>query len=156
MPTTPYKNWDAITYAKTWCGQQQNSCGVYLQGDNKSDCAHFLAHCLAAGGIVIRDDTGLCPVGLTVRNTTLVPALQNLAANYTNVVEIGLADAIVGDVGFLNYLQPTHAFMICEPFDLGDPLLAPKVYAHSNSRCCDRLDTLWRQFFSTMFRLTDG
>jgi len=37
MGSVPYKNIQAITYAKTYCGQQDNSCGVYLQGGN-SDC----------------------------------------------------------------------------------------------------------------------
>jgi len=75
---------------------------------------------------------------------------------FDNVVEIGLVDGIVGDVGFLDMGQPTHAFMVCEPFNPGSPLQAPKVYAHSNNRCCEALDTVWRQWFTTMFRLTDG
>ena len=74
MSRVPYKNWQAITYAKEWCDKKDNSCGVYLDGENKSDCAHFLAHCLAAGGIkVLNDDPGtkFCKHGLAVRNTTI-------------------------------------------------------------------------------------
>lgn len=158
MGSIPYKNINAITYAKLYCGQQNNSCGVYLQGGNQSDCAHFLAHCLNAGGINIPDidGTNLCPSGLAVRNPTIVAYLRSLAGSYSNVVEVGLTDVIVGDVGFLDIVKPTHAFMICEPFDIGTPYIGPKVYAHSNSRCCEPLDTSWRQFFTTMFRLTDG
>jgi hypothetical protein len=158
MAKVHYNNWNAITYAKNWCVKQDNACGSYLQGDGKSDCAHFLSHCLDAGGITIPDvdNTGLCPQGLAVRNAVLLPGLRNLAIVYDNVVEIGLVDAIIGDVGFLDIVWPTHGFMICEPFNLGDPLQAPKVYAHSNNRCCERLDTQWRQWFTTMFRLTDG
>jgi len=159
MPIISYNNFKAITYASAWCGRLDNACGLYLQGANGSDCAHFISHCLDAGGITIPNTdpaTNFCPQGLAVRNTLLVPALRNLAMLYDNVVEIGLVDAIIGDVGFLDILLPTHAFMIFEPFNLASPLVAPKVYAHSNSRCGERLDTNWRQWFTTMFRLTDA
>ena len=139
--------------------RQENACGRYLEGENLSDCAHFVAHCLAAGGIVIKNtdsNTAFCPHGLAVRNTVLVDELRKLASRYENVIEIGLADGIIGDVGFLDHLKPYHAFMVCEPFNLGEPTGAPKVYAHSTARCCDRMDTSWKHWFSTMFRLEDG
>jgi hypothetical protein len=154
-----YDNWKAITYAKNYCGKEDNSCKVFLKGENKSDCAHFIAHCLAAGGIVIKNDdqgTAFCPHGLAVRNTVLVTELRKLDTQFENVTEIGLTDGIVGDVGFLDILKPYHAFMVCEPFDLSKPLEPPKVYAHSSSRCCERMDTSWKQWFSTMFRITDA
>ncbi|RWB69718.1 amidase domain-containing protein [Mesorhizobium sp.] len=159
MARMPYDNWKAITHAKAWCGKQDNPCGVYLQGDKLSDCAHFMAHCLNAGGFTIKSATndGLCPDGLSVKNTELVSAMRDAVSQYENVKEIGLSDGIVGDVGFLDRPdRPYHAFMVCEPFDLGDPTDAPKVYAHSTSRCCERMDTSWRHWFSTMFRLEDG
>lgn len=159
MAKTKYDNWKAITYAKNYCGKKDNACGKYLEGDEKSDCAHFIAHCLAAGGIVIKNPdpgTAFCPHGLAVRNTVLVDGLRKLANQYENVKEIGLADGIVGDVGFLDHLKPYHAFMVCEPFDLSKPADAPKVYAHAASRCCERMDTNWKHWFSTMFRLEDG
>lgn len=156
---TPYSNFKATQFAKEWCGETDNVCGVYLTGANKSDCAHFVAHCLNAGGIRIPNDDPtnlLCPMGLAVRNSTLVAGLRALAANYDNVREIDLADTILGDVGFLNLDKPRHAFMVCKPGPLPGNLNVPYVWAHSDSRCCEQLDTLWRQWFSTGFRLEDG
>jgi hypothetical protein len=161
MPRTPYENWNAITHARAWCGRDDNPCGVYLHNpaESLSDCAHFIAHCLKAGGLTINSATGdgLCPDGLSVKNPEIVAALRDAAANFDNVKEVGLSDGIVGDVGFLDRPdRPYHAFMVCEPFDLGDPTNAPKVYAHTTRRCCERMDTAWRHWFSTMFRLEDG
>jgi hypothetical protein len=161
MAKIPYKNWNAIQHAKAWCAKRDNPCGVFLDGPQRSDCAHFLAHCLKAGGIEIRNidpGTALCPHGLAVRNTALVDGLRSLAGKYTNVREIGLSDAIVGDVGFLDRPdRPYHAFLICEPVDLRKiPPPSVKVYAHSTARCCEAMDAQWRQWFSTLFRLEDG
>jgi len=161
MPKTRYKNEDAIAYAKNYCGKKSNSCGIFLEGVNKSDCAHFIAHCLQAGGITIKNpssDNQLCPQGLAVRNVDLVAELRRLDGLYENVKEIGLTDAIVGDIGFLDRPdRPTHAFMICAPVDLR-PMPPPpvKVYAHSASRCGTPMDAQWRQWYSTIFRLTNG
>jgi hypothetical protein len=155
----PYDNWRAITYARTWCGRQTNSCGAYLDGPNRSDCAHFLAHSLWAGGLRVANGdpgTAFCPDGLAARNVDLVGALRTLAGRHANVVEIGLTDSIVGDIGFLDRPdRPYHAFMICEPVDLRT-LNPVKVYAHSTSRCCDPMNAQWRQWFSTLFRITDA
>lgn len=88
----------------------------------------------------------------------LVAELKALAKKYSNVHDIGLAGATVGDVGFLDRPdRPYHAFMICKPVDLS--LIPPppvNVYAHSTSRCCEAMDAQWRQWFSTLFRLEDG
>ena len=163
MARTPYDNFKAISYAKQYCGQQNNSCGVYLQGTNKSDCAHFLAHCLAAGGIVVKRSTAEdpdCPHGLTARNTVLEAALKDLAAQYENVREIPLSDGIVGDIGFLQLHRPTHAFMVSRAGQFVVPILPlatpPHVWAHASSRCDDQLGTDWRQWFSSAYRLEDG
>gem|GEM_PF-5431415 len=92
-----------------------------------------------------------------MRNTDLVTALNNLAATYDNVKELGMADAIVGDIGFLSDLRrPSHAFMICEPVDLADPLKPAKVYAHTSAKCCEDTGAIIRQWFATMFRITSA
>lgn len=158
--TISYDNWKAITYAKDYCGKADNSCGVYLNEPGKTDCAHFIAHCLHAGGITIKtsDPTAdWCPMGLTVRNTDLVPALKRLADEYSNVTELGMTDAIVGDIGFLSNLRrPSHAFMLCDPVDLRDPLKPAKVWAHTTNKCCEDTGAEIRQWFATMFRITDA
>ena len=157
----PFANWKAIFYAKAWCGKKGNACGKYLEGGNYSDCTHFLAHCLAAGELSIKSpDPGFspCPHGLAVRYTDLLVALRKLITDgNSNVTEIGLADAIVGDVGFLDSpLRPYHAFMVCKPVDL-TKILPPtvEVWAHSTARCCEAMDAQWKQWFSTAFRITD-
>jgi hypothetical protein len=158
----PYDNFKAITHAKNWCGKLDNPCGKYFSGGNFSDCAHFQAHCLAAGGPKIKapdPNFNPCPDGLAVRNTDLVAALRKLITDgATNISEIGLSDAIVGDIGFLDSpLRPYHAFMICKPVDLRiTPPPPVQVWAHSTKRCCEAMDAQWRQWFSTSFRLTDG
>lgn len=154
-----YSNPKAYGYAKKYCQSEDNECGVFLSGQNKSDCAHFIAHCLNAGGIVIKNSdpqTKFCPQGLAVRNPVIVDSLRQLATRFENIKEIDLSDTIVGDVGFLTLDRPRHAFMVCKPGQQPGNLNVPFVWAHSSARCCEQLDTNWRQWFSTAFRLEDG
>ncbi|RRV10020.1 hypothetical protein EGJ28_15140 [Stutzerimonas xanthomarina] len=155
-----YDDAKATAYARKYCSQKSNDCGHYYDQPGKTDCAHFIAHCLSAGGISIRPGAGsttTCPAGLAMRNTDLVAALKNLAATYDNVDELGMIDAIVGDIGFLsNLLRPSHAFMLCEPANLADPLKPAKVYAHTSAKCCEDTGAEIRQWFATMFRITSA
>lgn len=155
-----FNNWKAIIYARTYCSLKSNDCGHYYDQSGKTDCAHFIAHCLNAGGVAIKPGAGsvtTCPNGLAMRNTDLVAALKNLAATCDNVEELGMSDAIVGDVGFLsNLLRPSHAFMLCEPTELANPLKPAKVYAHTSAKCCEDTGAEIRQWFATMFRITDA
>lgn len=155
-----FDNWKAITYAKDYCNRKTNACGAYYDKPGKTDCAHFIAHCLSAGGIDIKPGDGSttdCPTGLAMRNTDLVAGLRALTTAYNNVQELGIADAIIGDIGFLNNLiRPSHTFMICEPVDLRDPLKPAKVWSHTAARCCDDMGAEIRQWFATMFRITDA
>lgn len=160
MAVAKYDNWKAITYAKTYCGQKNNACGAFYDQPGKTDCAHFIAHCLNAGGITLKPNNPAdttCPAGLSMRNTELVPALKKLAASCDNVSELAMVDAIVGDIGFLsNLLRPSHAFMVCEPVDLRDPRKPAKVWAHTTNKCCEDTGAEIRQWFATMFRITDA
>jgi hypothetical protein len=160
---THYENLKAIDYAKFYCGVESNACGVFLAGVGKSDCSHFLAHCLHAGGITIRNPgpaADLCPQGLAFRNPDLVAELRRLAGLYENVKEVDLSETIVGDVGFLILDKPRHSFMVSRPGPLPGPLDVPFVWAHSDKlvegRCDSQVDTRWRQWFSAAFRLEDG
>lgn len=163
-PRVPFNNGKALTYAREYACKDDNACGVFLQGAKKSDCAHFVAHYLAAGGIRIANpdpNNALCPDGLAVRNTDLVNALRDLARTYANVREQDLVwDAIVGDVGFLHTYRPSHAFVIAEPVRIDkQPVLpqGPKAWAHSTRRCGEPLDAQFRQqWITTAFRLEDG
>jgi len=160
ISSVEYDNWKAITYAKNFCNKEDNACGVFLNKSGKTDCAHFIAHCLHAGGISIKMDdpaANYCPIGLAVRNTAIVAALKRLAANHGNVTELGITDAIVGDIGFLsNLLRPSHAFMLCEPVDLRNPTKPAKVWAHTANKCCEDTGAEIRQWFATLFRITDA
>src|SRR5688572_17763387 len=158
-PRHKYSNPEAMKYAQKHCGTNENACGRYLSGENLSDCAHFIAHCLHAGGITIKNpDPGnaLCPTGLAVRNVDIESHLKKLAAQYANIKEITLADAIVGDYGFLKTIYPTrggyvptHAFMIAQPGKYMGPLSVPYVWAHSMNRCKTQMETDWAQAFSS-------
>lgn len=159
MPRTPYQNMKAINYAKQYCGKNDNACGVYLQEGALSDCAHFLAHCLDAGGIRIANTdpaTAFCPHGLAVRNTIIEAELARLAGRFDNVKKTTLDDTIVGDIGFLQLHRPTHAFMVSQPGPLPGSLNVPFVWAHSTNRCNTQLDTNFRQWLSSAYRLEDG
>jgi hypothetical protein len=154
-----YQNIRAINYARTYAGKDDNACGVYLNDATKkqSDCAHFISHCLNAGGITITDPdpaNQLCPSGLAVRVSDLVAALGALAAKFDNVSSIDFTDAIIGDVGFFNSIVvPSHAFMICQPAASKDDYL---IYAHTTNRPCTKPQPKWYQFFGAAFRLTDA
>lgn len=159
MPRHSYNNFKAIQYAKEWCGKEDNSCGVFFDGEKGSDCAHYIAHVLAAGGIKIENTfpelKDWCPENLAIRNVDLVNKLKELSTKYDNIFEIDLTEAIVGDVGFLKIERPRHAFMVCTPWE-GNIFTTPKVYAHSTSRCCEYMDAGFKQWLSDAFRLEDG
>lgn len=135
MAKIKYDNRKAL--AKSFCGKKDNSCGKYFEGDNMVDCAHFIAHCLAAGGIVIKNsdpNTAFCPQGLAVRNTVLVDGLRKLAGRY----EKRQGDWPRRRDRWRRRLpRPLEALSRIHgvPFNLGEPTDAPKVYGHSTSRC---------------------
>lgn len=161
QPRIRYSNAKAIAYAKKYASLRDNSCKVFLDGEKKTDCAHFVAHCLAAGGIVVKNpdqNNQLCPTGLAVRNVDIEAYLSELSTKYANVKKQSLIwDAIVGDIGFLHVERPRHAFMVCEPVDTRVvPPKPVKVWAHSGNRSCEEMDAQWRQWFSSSFRLEDG
>jgi hypothetical protein len=156
-----YNNYKAIQYAKQWAGQNNNSCGVYNNDPSQklSDCAHFLSHCLAAGGITINQsqpNNAICPDGLCYRVKELTSALDSLSKIYDNVKSIDMHDAIVGDYGFFNFTflnKPTHGFMICTPAASLDDIT---IYAHTTNRNCEKPTPNWYQFFGSAYRITDN
>jgi hypothetical protein len=161
--TLSYSNNQALQNAKTFCGQNSNPCGVFLldPAQKLSDCAHFIAHCLSAGGLKIAtsDPTAnFCPDGLAVRNSDLIAGLRDAANKFSNVQEVVCDETAIGDVGFLNAIvRPSHAFMICKRFaPCTDEQNPPTVYAHTTNRCCGAMELKWYQFFGTAFRLADG
>lgn len=160
MARIPYSSSKAVTYARDYCKQKSNICGVYLDGPKKSDSAHFIAHCLAAGGLEIRNtnpDSARCPHGLAEFNVDLEAQLKEWSYIYENIKEIDLSDAMVGDIGFLHAERPRHAFMIAAPWNaIRNPFSTPKAWAHSTARCGEEMDTDFRHWFTSAYRLEDG
>lgn len=162
-PRLTYSNDKATQYARTYCSEEKNSCGVYLNNptEKKSDCAHFVAHCLDSGGLTIKNTDAsktFCPKGLAVTNSDLIAGLQKAAEQYQNVQEVSCDETATGDVGFLNaIIKPSHAFLVCRrplgPCSAADP---PQVWAHTTNRCCDAMEPSWYHVFGTAFRLADG
>jgi len=158
--TIAYSNPAAIAYAKQYAGQNTNSCGVYNNDPARklSDCAHFIAHCLNSGGITIKaktPNTAICPDGLCYRVEELTAALADLSKRYSNVTQISIDDAIVGDYGFFKIpvVRPTHAFMICMPAASTDDIT---IYSHTTNRNCEKPEPKWYQFFDVAYRITDA
>ena len=154
-----YDNTKAISYAKLYALKNDNSCGKYFNDPTKklSDCAHFIAHCLNAGGIKIKNsdpNLQICPDGLSVRVTEIIDSLRKLANEYDNIKEIDFSDAIVGDYGFLRtfLIRPSHAFMICESAVEKKDF---KVFGHTTNRNCEKSEPSWYHDFYTAFRVTD-
>ncbi|TCD29622.1 hypothetical protein EZ456_00985 [Pedobacter psychrodurus] len=158
--TVKYKNPAAIAYAKKYAALSDNVCGIYNNNPsaNLSDCAHFIAHCLKSGGIEIKaqqPNLKICTEGLCYRVQELTSALKKLSQQYSNVSEIEIEDAIIGDYGFFKIpiVRPTHAFMICQPAANTDDI---KIYAHTANRSCTTPEPKWYQFFDVAYRITDG
>ncbi len=158
--TIQYKNMGAIAYAKKYAALNDNKCGVYNNNSaaNLSDCAHFIAHCLKDGGIEIKagiPNTAICKDGLCYRVEELTAALLNLSKTYSNVTQIKIDDAIIGDYGFFKVpaIRPTHAFMICQPAASTDDIT---IYAHTTNRSCTKPEPKWYQFFDVAYRITDA
>ncbi|MES9980569.1 MAG: hypothetical protein ABW107_17695, partial [Candidatus Thiodiazotropha sp. 6PLUC5] len=141
----------------------KNSCGVYFQGVNRSDCAHFLSHCLHKGGITIQRESGPdeCKDKLSVRVTEIVKVLSELSDKYKNVYPITYDEAIYGDPAYLETfrIRPSHAMLVHETRPVaGDPDKRETLYyAHSRERCGKEVgDLAWYQNFGGAFRIYDS
>lgn len=141
----------ARAYAVTYCNQKTNSCGEFY-ADQGGDCAHFIGHCLAAGGIGVSggDPKARCPHNIVKRAEELATALASGTRKYSNMQEISsYSQGQSGDYGFLsNFLRPSHAFMLN-----GTPTLThAAAFAHTNPHCGDNMDS-YRLFFGKYFRI---
>ncbi len=156
-----YRNLSAVQYAQKWCGVKNNSCGYYFQGEKRSDCAHFLSHCLQAGGIQIKRIEGPdgCNDDLSVRVAEIKKALECLSEKYKNVYPIDYDEGIYGDPAYLNtFSMASHAVLVKETKPIaGKPRERETLYyAHSNERCGSSGDLRWYQSFGGAFRIYDA
>jgi Putative amidase domain len=146
--TLPYDASAALAYATTYCGQNNNNCGKFYD----SDCAHFMSHCLAAGGIGVTglDPAASCPAGLCIRAEELAAAFYNASSQFSNIKQLnGYEDGRRGDYGFLRKLiEKSHAFLLAGTPSADSGL----VYAHTTNHCGDNMDTL-RIYFGAYYRI---
>ena len=147
-----YSNHLATQLASRYCKERKNTCGVYFSGSGRSDCAHFLAHCLHAGGLTIKSSESECPHGLSMRVKEIVTALSSL--NMNNVRRVAIDDAILGTPAFLNnVVEPFHAIMIRKA---GDKSENTTFFAHSRENCGEKpVDLPLYQSYGVGFRLED-
>lgn len=155
-----YSNVAASNYAKKYAGLKDNVCGVFNDDDgkNRTDCAHFIAHCLHAGGIKIEAEIPnptICPMNLCYRVKELTESLKKLSVDYDNISQIEISDAIHWDYGFFNvaYVRPSHAFMVCKPEANVKDMT---IYAHTTNRNCSKAEPNWYNFFDVAYRIADS
>jgi len=144
-----YNEGAAYAYAKKYCGQEANSCGKFYPDH---DCAHFISHCLASGGVGFRGGNreARCPDGLIIRAEELAAAFYNSTPKYSNVKQIDSYDqGRVGDYGFLRrFVEKSHAFLLAAPISGA----SARVYAHTNPHCGDEMQTI-RTYFGKYYRI---
>lgn len=147
-----YSNHSAIQLAARYCKKKDNPCGQHFSGDQRSDCAHFLAHCLQAGGITIKSSESECPHGLSTRVKEIISALSSLKA--ANIKRVAYKDAVLGSPAFHNSIdRPRHAVMIAK---VGKENDLTSFYAHSEGRCGDETPGIpWYQYYGLGFRIED-
>lgn len=148
LETLPYNAGAALAYASTYCGRESNLCGRFYE----SDCAHFISHCLAAGGVTVTGGAqdARCPAGLCIRAEELAAALYNATTRYGNVKQLnGYEQGRRGDIGFLKRLiEKSHAFLLA-----GTPsATSAPVFAHSNPHCGDNMESV-RIYFGAYYRI---
>ncbi len=150
LATLPYNGAAALAYASSYCSKKTNTpCGQHFD----SDCAHFMSHCLAAGGVGVTggDPAARCSAGLCIRAEELAAAFYNASKQFSNVLQLnGYEQGVRGDYGFLRRLiEKSHAFLLA-----GTPnATAGPVYAHTAPHCGDLMDTI-RIYFGAYYRIS--
>ncbi len=144
----PYDAKAAFAYAQTYCSKENNTCGKFYS----ADCAHFMSHCLAAGGVMVKGSSpdASCPKGLCIRAEELAAAFYNSTKVYDNVKQLDTySDGAKGDYGFLKrFIEKTHAFLL----DGKPGADSGPVYAHTSQHCGDNMDTI-RIYFGAYYRI---
>lgn len=148
LEALPYDSSAAFAYATTYCSQTTNICGKHYE----SDCTHYIAHCLAAGGVGFKggDPQARCPAGLVIRAEELAAAFYNSTKIYNNVTQLdSYEQGRRGDYGFLKRLiEKSHAFLLS---GVPNATSAP-VYAHTNNHCGDLMESV-RIYFGAYYRI---
>jgi hypothetical protein len=148
-----YSSAAAINYAKAYALLHTNSCGIYNDepGGVLSDCAHFISHCLAKGGIKIKAavaNPSICKDGLCYRVEELRQAFEALAKKYDNINPLDINKAASGDYALLL----SHTFMVCTGSVNSDEIT---VYSHTLNRSCEKPPQEWSKTFSVCYHIAD-
>ncbi len=168
----PYDVDAALAYAKKWC-KTGNDCKdgqikpfwsrFQGYGWSGTDCTHFVAHILDAGGITI-SGSPQCASGLTIRVSELLDWFVDASKTFSNVTEVGMSVAPrAGDYCFqLNPDgTPKHIMLLAKNprvqfRDDTDEVLA-EVYGHQNNRCGDEtvvIEKMVPNLSARYFRIT--
>lgn len=140
-----YDSVAALQYAKDWC-RGGNACTSGTNGqfktDNNTDCTHFMAHVLAAGGVEVPGIGAKCDKKLVVRVAELGKWLEDATKTYANVKKVAdWQQTKAGDLAFatgftfhgwdLSVNGYQHAMLLVETAKADGAL----VYAHSTNKC---------------------
>lgn len=105
---------------------------------HNTDCTHFIAHVLAAGGIKFTSSSKSCASGVIIRAKELLPILEsNAATPYVRKLSTW-TEASRGDIAIQWELDndipvARHVMMISGAVNA----TGAQVFAHSNNRCGD-------------------
>jgi GH24 family phage-related lysozyme (muramidase) len=129
----PYDSAKSLTYLKKWCKDGNDCPDGQFREPNGTDCTHFIAHALLAGGVNVANLEPTCKSGCCIRVKQLAPAFANAAARFSNVSKVEQKDAKAGDFVFQVSLfgSKSHVMVLADkPDDKG-----AKIYGHETNRC---------------------
>jgi hypothetical protein len=136
----------ALAYAKKWC-EGGNACKSgkdgQFQSDNDTDCTHFMAHVLHAGGVKVPGVGASCKTGLTIRAVELGEWFEKASKTYANVRVIsGWRLTQAGDFAFAkDFVFRPWQMRVGENYRHAMMLAAPateesaEVYSHTANKC---------------------
>ncbi len=129
----PYDSAKSLAYLKKWCKDGNDCPDGQFKEPNGTDCTHFIAHALLAGGVKVANLGPTCKSGCCIRVKQLAPAFSNAADRFSNVSAVELKDTRAGDFVFQVSLfgSKSHVMVLADkPDDKG-----AKIYGHETNRC---------------------
>jgi hypothetical protein len=129
----------AIGYAAKWCKDGNDCTSGQYKDDNNTDCTHFMAHVLKAGGVLIPGDEVSCDAKLCIRVKEMAKWFSEATSKYRNVIRVkSWREARRGDLCFLqatilglNLGRKYHVVVLADvPKSNG-----ANIYGHEKNRC---------------------
>jgi len=111
-------------------------CGNYF---DSQDVAHFIGHCLSAGGVKISGGSMRCRTGIPINSQDIASAFHNSTKIYNNVSTLNnFKEAKKGDWGFLNnFSVNNHMFLLDE--EISDNENSARIYSHGEFCCSEKV-----------------